>query len=66
MNCSQQEHLPRYWIEPTKKGLSEECASAQTHLSAAEQEAFKEVLDKKYPDVFDGKLGCYPHAKINV
>jgi len=23
------------------------------------------VLDK-YTDVFDGKLGCYPHEKINI
>ena len=24
-----------------------------------------QVLDK-YTDVFDGKLGCYPHEKINI
>ena len=44
---------------------SEECTSAQTHLPAEQQQAFKEILDK-YTDVFDSKLGCYPHAKINI
>ena len=43
----------------------EECAEAKTHLSAEERQAFKEVLDK-YTDVFDGKLGFYPHEKVNI
>ena len=58
--------------EPTKildrayqKISPEECAEAQNHLSAEERQKFQQVLEK-YVDVFDGKLGCYPHEKIKI
>jgi len=58
--------------EPTKilnrayqKVSPEECAEAQSHLSVEERHKFQQVLEK-YVDVFDGKLGCYPHEKINI
>ena len=38
-------------------------SSKQEYLSSAERSKLKGVFEK-YEEVFDGKLGCYPHKKI--
>ena len=48
-----------------QKVSPEECAEAQSHLSGEERHKVQQVLEK-YADVFDGKLGCCPHEKINI
>ena len=55
-----------YWIcRAYQKVSPQECAEAQSHLSAEERQKFQQVLEK-YVEVFDGKLGCYPHEKIKI
>ena len=38
---------------------------SQKHLSAVEQQSLETVLDK-YPILFDGKLGHYPHKQFHL
>ena len=40
-------------------------ASQQSHMSKPEQQQFQAVLNK-YPNVFNGELGRYPHKKISL
>jgi len=40
-------------------------AQQQSHMSKAEQQQFQAVLNK-YPNVFNGELGKYPHKKISL
>ena len=54
-----------YWIcRAYQKVSPQECAEAQSHLSAEERQKFQQVLEK-YVEVFDGKLGCFPHKQEN-
>ena len=43
----------------------EEASAALTHLELSQRLKFK-ILFTKYKDVFDGKLGCHPTAKIKI
>ena len=38
---------------------------SQKHLTPTEQQSFESILDK-YPILFDGKLGHYPHKKFHL
>ena len=40
-------------------------ASQQMHLTEEEQANLEKFL-AKYSNIFDGKLGCYPHKKIKL
>ena len=40
-------------------------AQQQSHMSKAEQQQFQAILSK-YPNVFNGELGKYPHKKISL
>ena len=42
-----------------------EVADQQTHLSDSQRNQLENIL-AKYPSLFDGKLGRYPHRKIHL
>ena len=42
-----------------------EVASQQKHLTIEQREDLVQILER-YPKLFSGKLGCYPHRKIHL
>ena len=48
-----------------QKVTAKEVASKQEHLSDSERRKMEAMLSN-YEEVFDGKLGCYPHQKVHL
>ena len=44
---------------------AQQVVESQKHLSAVKQQSLESILDK-YPILFDGKLGHYPHKKFHL
>jgi Reverse transcriptase (RNA-dependent DNA polymerase) len=42
-----------------------DAASQQTHLTGNQQSKLEQIL-LRYPKLFSGKLGCYPHRKVHL
>ena len=48
-----------------QKVTASEVASKQEHLSESERTKLEDMLSNS-EEVFDGKLGCYPHQKVHL
>ena len=48
-----------------QKVTATEVASKQEHLSESERTKLEDMLSN-FEEVFDGKLGCYPHQKVHL
>ena len=48
-----------------QKVTASEVASKQEHLFESERTKLEDMLSN-FEEVFDGKLGCYPHQKVHL
>jgi hypothetical protein len=55
-----------YILDAKYKAVSpHEVTEVQKHLSGTEKRKLEDVL-AKHPDLFDGKLGLYPHEQVHL